>query len=204
MSCIVSPSALYKSSLMSVVQCFVSAAVFSPAVPYFPRPSPLPVSHTRCTGTCNMTCTCACMHTHTHTPPACHLVVSLISSSLVVFAPSFSAFNSASYPSFSRSLHPRPWPHPTEPSIQPFSSWMQILECDKSFWFLSSHFAVATESKTLNTAPTLPWLFTEPSMHTHTATKMHTDKRMHTRIHICMYASVHRLIHRHTGKPGPI
>lgn len=145
-----------------------------------------------------------CMHAHTHTPPACHLVVSLISSSLVVFAPSFSAFNSASYPSFSRSLHPRPWPHPTEPSIQPFSSWMQILECDKSFWFLSSHFAVATESKTLNTAPTLPRLFTEPSMHTHTATKMHTDKRMHTRIHICMYASVHRLIHRHTGKPGPI
>ncbi len=58
----------------------------------------LPPSHTRCTSTCNITCTCACMHTHT--PLACHLVGSLISSSLVVSAPSFSAFNSPSYPPF--------------------------------------------------------------------------------------------------------
>lgn len=59
---------------------------------------PLSLTHTRCTSTCSITCTCACMHTHT--PLACHLAGPLISSSLVVFAPSFSAFNSPSYPPF--------------------------------------------------------------------------------------------------------
>ena len=131
-----------------------------------------PLSHTRCTSTCCITCTRACMHTHA--PLACHSVGPLISSSLVVLAPFFSAFNSPSCPLFTRSLHRRPWPQPTELSIQPFSSWMQILECDKSFWFLSCHFAVATESKTLNTAPIVPQLFTEPSMHPTAAAKMHT------------------------------
>lgn len=58
----------------------------------------LSLTHTRCTSTCSITCTCACMHTHT--PLACHLAGPLISSSLVVFAPSFSAFNSPSYPPF--------------------------------------------------------------------------------------------------------
>lgn len=58
----------------------------------------LPLGHTRCTSTCSITCTCACMHTHT--PLACHLAGPLISSSLVVFTPSFSAFNSPSYPPF--------------------------------------------------------------------------------------------------------
>lgn len=177
--------------------------LLSPSIPCFPRTPPPPrspllclsPSHSRCTSTCNITCTSACMHTYTLL--ACHLVGSLISSSLVVFAPSFSAFNSPSYPPFFCSLHRRSWPHPTELSIQPFSSWMQILECDKSFWFLSSHFAVATESKTLNTAPTQPLLFTEPSMHTHTATKMPTHKRIHTFAPI-LHACKHTLTHTHT------
>lgn len=79
----------------------LSPLLLSPSIPRFPTlssPPSLSLSHTRCTSTCNISCTCACMHTHT--PLACHLVGSLISSSLVVFAPSFSAYNSPSYPPF--------------------------------------------------------------------------------------------------------
>lgn len=96
----VSPSAFHKNSLMFVVQCFVSSIpCFSPLLLSLP-PS---ASYTRCTSTCNIMCTRACLHTHT--PLACHLAGSLISSYLVVFAPSFSAFNSPFYPPFSCSLH---------------------------------------------------------------------------------------------------
>lgn len=145
-------------SLMFVVQCFVSAAFlpFHPSLPCPPCPLfptlPLSVLPTRCTSPYKIACICA--RTHTHTPPACHLVGSVISSSLVVFAPSFSAFNSPSYPPFlARSLTDQNLTQ-QNPRIQHFSSRVQILEWDKSFWFLSGHFAVATERKTLNTAPT--------------------------------------------------
>lgn len=156
-------------SLMSLHRSFVRGGLclasnvlslhffLSPSILYCPplSCSPLIPSVTPgARGTCCITCTCACMHTHA--PLACHPVGPVISSSPVVFAPFFSVFNSPSCPPFTRSLHRRPWPQPTELSIQPFSSWMQILECDKSFRFLSSHFAVATKSKTLNTAPIVP------------------------------------------------
>ena len=101
MRCIVShvsPSAFHKSSLMFVVQCFVSVA-FVPLHPFTSISSSLltpsilnqvhkHVQHTH-------THTCASMHTHTNTQQACLPAGPLISSSLVVFAPSFSAFNSA-------------------------------------------------------------------------------------------------------------
>lgn len=70
--------------------------------------------------------------------------------------------------------HDLTWP---ELSIPPSPSWMQILKCDKSFRFLSSHFAVATESKTLNTTPMASRLFTELSI-------LKTIKQ--TR-HLCVY-----------------
>lgn len=97
------------------------------------------------------------------------------------FTPSLSAFNLPSLSSFScsRSLYTRSWPHPAELSIQPLSSWMQIQECDKSVWFLSSHFAVVTESKTLNTALTQPGLFTAPSMQTQPQKCLHTSACAH-------------------------
>ncbi len=76
----------------------LSLLLLSPSIPCPLLLLSLFLSHTRCTSTCNLTCTSACMHTHP--PLACHLVGSLISSSLVVFAPSFSAFNSPLYPLF--------------------------------------------------------------------------------------------------------
>lgn len=184
MCCIVlhvSPSAFHKSSLMCAVQCFVSAE-------FVPFPS---FAHTRCA--------------HIHTTPACHLVGTLISSSLVLFffTPSLSAFNLLSLSSFScsRSLYTRSWPHPAELNIQPLSSWMQIQECDKSVWFLSSHFAVVTESKTLNTALTQPGLFTAPSMQTQPQKCLHTSACAHLRpyrMHVHTHTSTH--VHSCTGK----
>lgn len=185
MCCIVlhvSPSAFHKSSLMCAVQCFVSAE-------FVPFPF---LAHTRCA--------------HIHTTPACHLVGTLISSSLALFfTPSLSAFNLPSLSSFScsRSLYTRSWPHPAELNIQPLSSWMQIQECDKSVWFLSSHFAVVTESKTLNTALTQPGLFTAPSMQTQPQKCLHTSAcahlhpyrmHIHTHKHTCTQLRWKKLI----------
>lgn len=130
------------------------------------------------------------VRTHTHnTGLSSGWHSDLFISGAFFFTPSLSAFNLPSLSSFScsRSLYTRSWPHPAELSIQPLSSWMQIQECDKSVWFLSSHFAVVTESKTLNTALTQPGLFTAPSMQTQPQKCLHTSACAHLhpyRMHI--------------------
>lgn len=95
-----------------------------------------------------------------------------------LFICSVSACNSLSYPPFLvLSLHHDFTRLNLAPPQQSF--WMQILECDKSLWFLSGHFAVATENQTLNTTPTQ--LFTAPSIHTHSDThNTWTHTRKHT------------------------
>lgn len=104
-------------SLMSLYQPLVrdvwclplnvlSLLLLSPSIPNIP-PFPLTLSLANLTSAYNFICTCACTHAH---PLACHSVGPLISSSLVVSVPSFSAFNT---PPFSCSLHGRAWPHLT-------------------------------------------------------------------------------------------
>lgn len=135
-----SSMSLHQASLRAYLcvrtQCFVSAKF----VPVYSRLTP------------GM---CVRAHTPTHTE---HIVMRMALWSLHLlhffYTPSSPAFNLPFLPCFTRSLTTRRWPHSAVPSITPLSSWMQIQECDKSVWFLSCHFAVVTESKTLNTALT--------------------------------------------------
>lgn len=97
----VSPSAFRKSSLMFVFQCFVSVAfVPLPSLASLPSP-PLPLClavshnqvHKHVQHPAHM-----CMHAHTYTAGLSSIWLSDLFISCGFFAPSFSAFNSPSYP----------------------------------------------------------------------------------------------------------
>ena len=187
-------------SFITAYQCFVSVAnvPFYPLLP-FSSLSPLSSeslllkpgagSHKHI-----HTSTPAHTHTHTHTlahtPVACHLFGTVISSSLVVSTPSFSAFNSLFYPPFSCSLSRRSWPHLTELNIQ-----LCLPECKCwnviKLWIFIRSLCCGDWKQNTNTTLTQPWLFTESSMQTQPQKCLHTNACTHA-------AGMRARSHRHT------